>query len=53
MAKFKNKKTGQVIEVDLLYYVNQLRNNPDYKEIKEKESKKDVSKEVVEDKPLQ
>lgn len=53
MAKFKNKKTGKVIEVDLLYYVNQLRNNTDYKEIKEKETKKDVSQEVVEDKPLQ
>lgn len=53
MTKFKNKKTGKTIEVDLLYYVNQLRNNPDYKEIKEKEAKKEASKEVVEDKPLQ
>lgn len=52
MAKFKNKKTGKIVEVDLLYYVNQLRNDSDYKELKEKEPKKVAQKEV-EEKPLQ
>lgn len=53
MAKFKNKKTGKVIEVELLYYVEQLRSNSDYKEIKEKEFKNKTPKEVEEEKPLQ
>lgn len=45
MPKFKNKKTGKIIEVDLLYYVNQLRSNSDYKEIKEKQKEDEKVKE--------
>lgn len=52
MTKFKNRKTGKVIEVDLLYYVNLLRSNTDFKEIKEKEPKKEVPKEVEKSIPL-
>ncbi len=37
MAKFKNKKTGVVIEENLLYYINKLKNNDNFKEIKEDE----------------
>ncbi len=48
MAKFKNKKTGKIVEVDLLYYVNQLHADSDYKEIKPRKEK-----EKVEEKPLE
>jgi hypothetical protein len=37
MAKFKNKKTGVVIEENLLYYINKLKNNVNFKEMKEEE----------------
>ncbi|MDE6284176.1 MAG: hypothetical protein K2M17_00300 [Bacilli bacterium] len=57
MPKFKNNKTGKVIEVDLLYYVNLLRSNPDFNEIKEikeiKEVKKKIKEEVEESTTLQ
>lgn len=33
--KFKNKKTGKVIEEHLIYYINKYKNHPDYEEIKE------------------
>ena len=50
MAKFKNKKNNQIVEENLNFYIEQLRNNPNFKEVKEKAS--DKNKEV-EDKPLQ
>lgn len=62
MTKFKHKKTGKVIEENLLYYVEKLRNNSNYKEIEDKPSKPTEDKpskpveeknEVEEDKPLQ
>ncbi len=54
MAKFKNKKTGKIVEEYLLFYVNKIRSNPNFVEVKEKAPKEEVqeSKEV-EDKPLQ
>lgn len=36
MAKFKNKITKKVIEENLNWYVNLLRNNPCYEELKDK-----------------
>lgn len=54
MSKFKNKKTGKVVEEHLLYYVERLKNNPDYKEMIEKQSKQaKENKEVEEEQPLQ
>ena len=54
MPKFKNKKTGKVVEERLLYYVEKLRNNPDYKELNEKQPKPaKENKEVEQEKPLQ
>ena len=54
MPKFKNKKTGKVVEEYLLYYVEKLRNNPEYKEIIEKQLKPiKENKEVEEEQPLQ
>jgi hypothetical protein len=50
MAKFKNKKTGLVIEENLIFYVNRMKNNPNFEEIKEetkpKENKKTKEEEV-------
>lgn len=34
MPKFKNKKTGAVIEENLNFYVEKLRNNSNFEEIK-------------------
>ena len=50
--KFKNKRTGKIIEEHLLYYVNKYKNNPDYEVVKEKTTKKETKndKEEVEDK---
>ena len=54
MPKFKNKKTGKVVEEHLLFYIERLRNNPDYKEIVEKQPKPiKENKEVEKEKPLQ
>ena len=55
MPKFKNKKTGKVVEENLMFYVNKMRSNPSFEEVKEKAPKEKVQKseEVVEDKPLQ
>ena len=54
MSKFKNKKTGKVVEEHLLYYVEKLRNNPEYKEISDKQLKPEKEdKEVEQEKPLQ
>lgn len=52
MAKFKNKKTGLVIEETLNFYINKMRNNPNFEEIKEeseskpKQNKKNKEEEV-------
>ena len=54
MPKFKNKKTGKVVEEHLLYYVEKLRNNSEYKEVIEKQQKKpEKENKEVEEKPLQ
>lgn len=54
MPKFKNKKTGKIVEEHLMFYVDKMRSNPNFEEVKEKAPKEKVqeSKEVVEDKPL-
>ena len=44
MPKFKNKKTGLVIEENLNFYVDKLRNNPNFEEIEEKETKPKTNK---------
>lgn len=55
MVKFKNKKTGEVVTEYLMFYVNKMRSNPNFEEVKEKAPKEKVqeTKEVVKDKPLQ
>ncbi len=55
MPKFKNKKTGKIVEEHLMFYVNKMQSNPNFEEVKEKAPKEKVqeSKEVAEDKPLQ
>lgn len=35
MAKFRNKKTGEVIIENLIFYIDKLRNNPNFEEMKE------------------
>lgn len=57
MAKFKNKKTNKIVEENLNFYIEKLKNNENFEEIKEvkktsspKGSKKNKE---VEDKPLQ
>ena len=39
MPKFKNKKTGLVLEENINFYIKKLRDNPNFEEIKEKEAK--------------
>lgn len=56
MTKFKNKKSGQVIEENLIYYVDKLKKNNNFEEIKEdvkSSSPKKVVNKEVEKKPLQ
>ena len=53
MPKFKNKKTGKVVKEHLLYYVERLRNNPNYIEVIEKQPKLVKNQEVEEEQPLQ
>lgn len=56
MAKFKNKKTNQIVEENLNFYIENLRKNKNFEEIKEgikPSSPKKVKKEEVEKKPLQ
>lgn len=51
MAKFKNKKTGKIIVENLNFYIDQLRNNPNFEEIKEDNKsnpKKEKNKMVAE-----
>lgn len=45
MAKFKNKKTKGIVEEHLIYYVNKLRNNPNFEEIKDEKPKEEVKEE--------
>ncbi len=56
MAKFKNKKTGEVVEENLLYYVDFLKKNSNFKEVKEKIPKASIEEtkntDEVENKPL-
>ena len=35
MAKFKNKKTNQIVEENLNFYIENLRKNKSFEEIKE------------------
>ena len=55
MAKFKNKKTGKIVEEHLMFYVDKMKSNPNFEEVKEKAPKEKVqeSKEVAVNKPLQ
>lgn len=51
MAKFKNKKTGKVIEETLIYYIDKLKNSPNYIELKEDDkivSEKEKTKDKTE-----
>ena len=51
MAKFKNKRTGKVVEEYLRYYVNKFKNDPNYEEVKEeKESSATKKTKEVEEK---
>lgn len=49
MTKFKNKKTEKVVEENLFYYVNKLKKNPDYEEVKEDKKTSKKNKEVEEE----
>jgi len=57
MPKFKNKKTGAVIEETLNFYIEKLRNNPNFEEIHNKveietpKKIKETKKEEVENTP--
>lgn len=57
MAKFKNKKTNKVVEETLNFYIEKLKNNENFEEIKEVEKasspKGSKKNKEVEDKPLQ
>lgn len=59
MPKFKNKKNGVVIEESLNFYIDKLRKNPNFEEIKEnrdsnpKTSPKKQREEEVEATPQQ
>ena len=49
MTKFKNKKSGQVIEENLIYYVDKLKKSNNFEELEDVKSsspKKVVTKEV-------
>ena len=47
MAKFKNKKTNKVVDENLMFYVERLRSNPNFVEVKEKTEKpKEEVKEI-------
>ena len=49
MAKFKNKKTGKVVVESLMFYIEKLRNNPNFEEVKEKKPKQDVKNKELKD----
>ena len=45
MAKFKNKKTNKIVEEHLIFYIEKLRKNPNFEEVKdEKPKEKEVKK---------
>ena len=44
MAKFKNKRTGKVVEEHLHYYVNKFKNDPNYEEVKEAKKSSEIKK---------
>ncbi len=46
MAKFRNKKTKKIVEEHLNFYIEKLRNNPNFEEIKEKKKATDNNQEV-------
>lgn len=51
MAKFKNKKTGKIIVENLNFYIDKLRNNSNFEEMKEDNKsnpKKEKNKMVAE-----
>lgn len=43
MVKFRNKLTNEIVEETLIFYIEKLRSNPNFEEVKEeiKELKKD------------
>ena len=43
MVKFRNKLTNEIVEEALMFYIEKLRSNPNFEEVKEeiKELKKD------------
>lgn len=41
MVKFKNKKTKDIVEENLIFYIDKLRKNPDFEEIKKEEKPKE------------
>ena len=56
MAKFKNKKTGAIIEENLIYYVNRMRNNNNFVDVNETKENPEtptekIKKEEVENTP--
>ena len=44
MTKFKNKKTGKIVEENLHYYVNKFKNDPNYEEVKEAKKTSEIKK---------
>ena len=40
MAKFKNKKTGLVVEEKLNFYIDKMRSNPNFEKIKRQKKRK-------------
>ena len=44
MPKFKNKRTGKIIEEHLHYYVNKFKNDPNYEEVKEEKKSSETKK---------
>lgn len=49
MPKFKNKKTGAIVEENLIFYIQKLRNNPNFVELPEKGPKTSAPKENKEE----
>lgn len=44
MPKFKNKRTGKIIEEHLHYYVNKFKNDHNYEEVKEEKKSSEAKK---------
>ncbi len=44
MPKFKNKKTGKIVEENLHYYVNKFKNDSNYEEVKEAKKTSETKK---------